>query len=308
MRRLSRFWARFSVPEMGRAASSSYPSYDKSRKWPEAAEGGEASWIAEQWAGLRVLFLVGSIAVLLYSVMVLAHVAYMGTIGVRCMFGTIVEEQVPRDFVWERSGVRVEPPQVGDVLSSIDGTDFREGDYSAYLKALRGLSDRIGESVDVRWVDVRTGEPREASAVVRYAPTRSYVWSCVWFLQELVDLRRGRAGVLEASQRRVGPAVLLALHRHGRGVHGGVSLDGDRAPALADLSVRAVRGVGADGQPALLSGLPPAEPDSTGPPPLGSRDPLRRARRRFWRPCGGPCSRRDGSATATRPRARRPSN
>ncbi|WP_237170872.1 sigma 54-interacting transcriptional regulator [Paludisphaera borealis] len=145
-----------------------------------------SSWISERWAGLRILFLVGSAVVLLYSVMVLAHVVWMGTIGVRCMFGTIVEEEVSRDFVWKSAGVRVEPPQVGDVLSSIDGTDLRAGDYSAYIKALRGLSNRIDDTVDVRWVDQKTGATREAQAVVRYAPTRSYVWSCVWFLQELL--------------------------------------------------------------------------------------------------------------------------
>jgi transcriptional regulator with GAF, ATPase, and Fis domain len=131
--------------------------------------------------GLRILFLVSSIAVLLYSAMVLAHVAWMGTIGVRCMFGTIVEEEVPKDFVWQDAR-----PRVGDALSSIDGTDLRAGDYSAYIKALRGLSNRIGEPVEVRWIDQNTGEARAARAIVRYAPTRSYVWSCVWFLQELL--------------------------------------------------------------------------------------------------------------------------
>ena len=33
--------------------------------------------------------------VLIYSVAVLTHVAAMGTIGVRCMFGTKVEEEIP---------------------------------------------------------------------------------------------------------------------------------------------------------------------------------------------------------------------
>ena len=31
------------------------------------------------------------------------HVAWMGTIGVRCMFGTDVKEEVPEDFVWTKT-------------------------------------------------------------------------------------------------------------------------------------------------------------------------------------------------------------
>ena len=69
-------------------------------KW----RGGElhstlgSSW---SWTWLRTLCLGCSAGVLFYSVMVLMHVAWMGTIGVRCMFGTEVEEEVPADFVWK---------------------------------------------------------------------------------------------------------------------------------------------------------------------------------------------------------------
>ena len=72
-------------------------------KWP----GGElhstlgSSW---SWTWLRILCLGCSAGVLFYSVMVLMHVAWMGTIGVRCMFGTDVEEEVPADFVWNARG------------------------------------------------------------------------------------------------------------------------------------------------------------------------------------------------------------
>ena len=71
-------------------------------KWP----GGQlhatlgSSW-SRTW--LRILCLACSAGVLLYSVMVLMHVAWMGTIGVRCMFGTEVEEEVPADFVWKHA-------------------------------------------------------------------------------------------------------------------------------------------------------------------------------------------------------------
>src|SRR4051812_26850173 len=48
----------------------------------------------------RPILMVFTVGVLVYSVAVLAHVAWMGTIGVRCMFGTEVEEEVPEDFDW----------------------------------------------------------------------------------------------------------------------------------------------------------------------------------------------------------------
>jgi len=49
---------------------------------------------------LRTLCLACSGVVLFYSGMVLWQVAWMGTIGVRCLFGTDVEEEVPADFLW----------------------------------------------------------------------------------------------------------------------------------------------------------------------------------------------------------------
>ena len=151
---------------------------------------------------LRTLCLVGSVCVLLYSVMVLAHVAWMGTIGVRCMFGTEVEEEVSEDFRWrmlsepeqvDLTGLEsaaadrpTDRPRVGDKLLSIDSIALREGIYSDYIQAMRRLNDQVGRDIEVRWIDLRTGENRAAMATVRYPPTWSYVWSCLWFLQELL--------------------------------------------------------------------------------------------------------------------------
>ena len=56
---------------------------------------------------------------------------------------------------------------MGDMLLWIGGTDLGEGDYSGYIKALRGLSDRIGKPVDVRWVAKADGRTHVAEAVVR---------------------------------------------------------------------------------------------------------------------------------------------
>jgi transcriptional regulator with GAF, ATPase, and Fis domain len=134
--------------------------------------------------------------------MVLAHVICMGTIGVRCMFGTEVEEEVTADFVWHLSSERVEQhpeyrrgsevsasgdrPRIGDKLVSIGSVPLREGTYSDYIQAMRRLNDQVGREVEVRWQDQRTQEFRSANAVVRYPPTWSYVWTGLWFLQELL--------------------------------------------------------------------------------------------------------------------------
>ena len=50
---------------------------------------------------VRAVWMACSFLVLIYSVAVLTHVAAMGTIGVRCMFGTRVEEEIPADYVWK---------------------------------------------------------------------------------------------------------------------------------------------------------------------------------------------------------------
>ncbi len=63
---------------------------------------------------LRVLWMGCSLGVLLYSIAVLTHVARMGSIGVRCLFGTKVEEEIPADYAWQGSR-----PQIGDSLLSI---------------------------------------------------------------------------------------------------------------------------------------------------------------------------------------------
>ncbi len=156
------------------------------------------SW-SRTW--LRTLCLACSGVVLFYSVMVLMQVAWMGTIGVRCLFGTDVEEEVPADFQWSptsdvrrgasdgsaaRTAEAVDRPQIGDKLLSIGPIVLKEGSYSDYIQALRGLSDQVGRTVGVTWKDSRSQEIHAAQAVVRYPPTRTYVWSCVWFLQELL--------------------------------------------------------------------------------------------------------------------------
>ncbi len=122
-----------------------------------------------------------SLVVLGYSVAVLVHVATMGTIGVRCMFGTRVEEEIPADYVWKN-----ERPRINDWLLSIGPYAIKEKHYSDYIHALRGLSDRIGTTVAVRWRDQHTGEIETANVLVQRPPSWTYFRSCFWFLQEML--------------------------------------------------------------------------------------------------------------------------
>jgi hypothetical protein len=122
-----------------------------------------------------------SVAVILYSIAVLTHIAWMGTIGVRCMFGTKLGEDIPAEYVW-----RDQRPAVGDTLLSIGEFRIHEGIYADYLQAVRGLNGRVGQTIGVTWRDQTSGELLSASAVVQFPPSRTYFWSCFWFLQELL--------------------------------------------------------------------------------------------------------------------------
>ncbi len=129
----------------------------------------------------RALWITCSLLVMVYSIAVLAHVAWMGTIGVRCMFGTKIEEEIPPDYNWLD-----ERPHVGDSLLSIGQFQIRDDSYSDYIRALRGLGDLVGQTVDARWTDAATGATHSSRVEVQYPPTWTYFWSCVWFLQELL--------------------------------------------------------------------------------------------------------------------------
>ncbi len=131
---------------------------------------------------------------ILYSVAVLTHVAWMGTIGVRCMFGTKLEEEIPPDYVW-----RSERPRIRDTLLDIGRVPIREKSYADYIQALRSLSGQIGETIEVRWRDQHSLEARTAAVLVQYPPSWTYYRSCVWFLQELLIFAIGAQRLVEAA-------------------------------------------------------------------------------------------------------------
>ena len=125
---------------------------------------------------------------------------------------------------------------------------------------MRGLNDQVGRTVKVIWKDSRTQEIHAAQAVVRYPPTRSYVWSCVWFFQELLIFAVG-ARVFwkrpdDDSARLFFALCIVTVGAYMGGYHWTEIVV---RPGL-DLSVRVLRSLRAGGQPALLPGLPPAEP------------------------------------------------
>ncbi len=131
----------------------------------------------------RLLWTACSVLVLSYSVWVLRHVATMGTIGVRCMFGTTVEEVVAKDYRWQ--GGR---PQAGDDLLSIGDRRFSASPYvgyAEYIRAMRGLSGQIGRTIEVSWRDA-SGTIHRGRATVQTPPSWTYIWSMIWFLQEFL--------------------------------------------------------------------------------------------------------------------------
>ncbi len=125
-----------------------------------------------------------SLGVIFYSIAVLVHVATMGTIGVRCMFGTRIEEEIPGDYQWE--GAR---PERGDELLAIDHQKISGNVYSGYsdyIRAMRGLRGRIGDTIEVKWWRGPGSLVQSGRATVQYPPGRTYFWSLIWFLQELL--------------------------------------------------------------------------------------------------------------------------
>ena len=169
-------WGELNPPSLPNLSSGD--SWGRGRRRPSGFSTLGSSW---RRTTLRVLWMGCSLGVLLYSIAVLTHVARMGSIGVRCMFGTKVEEVIPADYIWRDSR-----PRIGDTLLSIGASEIHERSYSDYIRALRGLSAQVGDTVEVRWRDQDTEQIHSAAVDVQYPPSWTYYRSCVWFLQELL--------------------------------------------------------------------------------------------------------------------------
>ncbi len=127
----------------------------------------------------RVLLMVAALTVLVYSVAVLFLVAWMGDIGVRCFFTMELKESIPKDYVWQNTR-----PQRGDELTAIGPVKMTN--YTDYIRAIRGFSEQTEKWVDVQWIDHADKKIKSARAQVRYRPLGSYIWSLIWFVQEIL--------------------------------------------------------------------------------------------------------------------------
>ncbi|CAN5780105.1 hypothetical protein BH23PLA1_BH23PLA1_34460 [soil metagenome] len=128
----------------------------------------------------RPLVIGASIGVIVYSVLVLWVVATSGDIGIRCVLGTKIEADVSEAYDWQPTR-----PERGDVLTRIGQFEIDRQDYTDVVQALRFLSTQpVGTKVEVEW-EGKDG-PAQAWAVVRERPLGTWIWSLIWFLQEMV--------------------------------------------------------------------------------------------------------------------------
>jgi transcriptional regulator with GAF, ATPase, and Fis domain len=140
---------------------------------------GLVAYLIRWWRSPRWVLITFSLGVIIYSFAVLWRVAWMGDIGVRCVFGRMIQEEVDRGYYhWT-----AEPPHVGDFLIQVDDRPILL--YTDYVQAIRELRDEIGQRVAVKW-RTSTGELRQSEATVRYRPLSTYIWSFIWFMQEML--------------------------------------------------------------------------------------------------------------------------
>ena len=131
-----------------------------------------------RWSSRALVLVILSLVPILYSVGVLAVVAEMGDLGLNCVLGIIIKEEVPAYFSWD--GGR---PQEGDQLVQIGGRRIEH--YPDYVSALREIRhQKIGDSVVVAWSRQR-GPVQRATATVAKRPLQAYLWSSLWFVQEM---------------------------------------------------------------------------------------------------------------------------
>ena len=147
----------------------------------------------------ELLVVAASLAVVLYSFLVLWVVATSGDVGIRCIFGSTQKEPVPDHLIWfdasEGQSRRLAPEEGAGFtrIAARDGSwseSISEGDYTAIIRAQRRIGQsRRGEAIQVDWRAEGASddaEVRSAVAIVRWRPFGTYVWSLVWFAQEMV--------------------------------------------------------------------------------------------------------------------------
>jgi transcriptional regulator with GAF, ATPase, and Fis domain len=160
----------------------------------------------------RAIVLVVTVAVLGYSCAVLLKVATSGDLGLRCVFGVKLKDDVSPELQWTRTPTTLKdhgtveadgsrwvevaragggsdrflwsasPPEKGSTVLAIDGQPIAL--YPDYIRALAVTESRVGEPVEVRW-ETGDGSLKMGEVIVARRPTRTYL-ALVWFLQEIV--------------------------------------------------------------------------------------------------------------------------
>ena len=105
------------------------PGYSKNgERDPYFVSPPQVSGSRVHWPRQRAFLMAFSVAVLLYSLTVLIMVAWMGDIGVRCVFSTDLKDPVSSYSAWTPGH-----PRVGDVLVQIGSTPI--ANYTDYVRA-----------------------------------------------------------------------------------------------------------------------------------------------------------------------------
>ncbi len=129
-------------------------------------------------ASRRLLVVGVAVAAVFYSLWVLWVVAWAGDAGIRSVMSVDIKQEVSPEFDWAP-----DRPAVGDLLVSIDGRPILN--YNDYIRAMRQFRHQVDETIRVVWKTPQ-GQVKQADAKVRYRPFRMYVWSLVWFVQEML--------------------------------------------------------------------------------------------------------------------------
>jgi transcriptional regulator with GAF, ATPase, and Fis domain len=150
-----------------------------------------------------------SAGIILYSTIVILSVAFTAEPGLRCVFGRVIKdvddqrvwktredavlaapEELPPGYAWS-----ARPPERGSTLERIVTRDplhpsnvesYVIEHYTDYVKALRAVGDRSGEPIQVAWSSPDGTAHWVGETIVRRPSPQSYVWSLVWFLQEMI--------------------------------------------------------------------------------------------------------------------------
>jgi transcriptional regulator with GAF, ATPase, and Fis domain len=123
-------------------------------------------------------WMIGSamVAVLFYSISVLALVALSGDIGLRFVLGTVVRDRIATsDYQWSPA-----VPELGSTVTKIGSTQIRS--YPDLVQAFREIKN--GQRLSVGWIDP-SGRSHESQVLVRHRPFWVYASSIVWFVQEI---------------------------------------------------------------------------------------------------------------------------